>query len=319
MMQATLSAAAGALPGTTCPICNSPIAHWRKKHTPVGDFAIDRCRDCAFAFVNPRPTPKFLREFYSLSGHSRDGADTGETLEAVVAQEKTNPNSTLDAARIIGTTAKLLTGDKHSGELKGARLLDVGCGYGFYSREAMAHGFQVTAIELAAIERSISRQLTGIEPHNVTFEDFQAPAGSFSAIVMSQILEHARDINGWLEKTHALLQEGGVVAIALPNFGSLFRRVMQENEPFITPPAHLNFFSASNLSRVLVRHGFTVREVAWQSRISSASLRRRIPVVGSYLGSLANVALRGIDSMRMGMMINLYATKSRAAAAGASQ
>jgi 2-polyprenyl-3-methyl-5-hydroxy-6-metoxy-1,4-benzoquinol methylase len=311
MMQAITYSVSNAPAATQCPVCQAATALWKNKQTTVGLFSIDRCTQCGFAFVNPRPTEQFMRAFYSISGHSRDGTDSGQTLESVLNEEKESPNSTVDAQRLIATTKRLLSGHYRPN----ARLLDVGCGYGFYSREAKSQGFTVTAIELAETERNISRQLAGVAPINTTFEDFEAPAGTFSAVIMSQILEHALDINAWLTKVHQLLQVGGVVAIALPNFSSLFRRIMQENEPFITPPAHLNFFSADNLSKLLSQHGFAVQQVGWKSRISHASLQRRVPVLGRYLGSVANLALHGIDQLQLGMMVNIYATKTDGAAA----
>lgn len=306
MMQAITDASATHIQGDACPVCDYSTSLWRSKHTSVGNFSINRCKRCNYAFVYPRPTTQFLRSFYSLSGHSRDGTDSGQTFQSVMAEEEASPNSTIDAVRIIGTTVKLLSPDRR----RLLKLLDVGCGYGFYSLEAIKQGFSVTAIELAETERAISKQLAGVEPVNTTFEDFEAPAGTFSVIIMSQILEHALDINVWLAKVNRLLQEGGVVAIALPNFGSLFRLIMQENEPFITPPAHLNFFSADNLGQLLTRHGFEVRHVAWQSRISQASLQRRLPFAGCLFGGVANLALKGIDQLQCGMMVNIYATKS---------
>ncbi len=41
------------VPAHACAICNSAIAAWRSKPTTHGTFAIDRCRQCGFAFVNP--------------------------------------------------------------------------------------------------------------------------------------------------------------------------------------------------------------------------------------------------------------------------
>ena len=73
---------------------------------------------------------------------------------------------------------------------------------------------------------------------------------------MSQILEHACDINLWMEKVHGLLKEEGLVAIAVPNFNSFLRFFLEEREPYITPPAHLNFFSPTSLGRLLEKHGF---------------------------------------------------------------
>jgi len=51
-------------------------------------------------------------------------------------------------------------------------------------------------------------------------------------------------------KAHTILERNGIVAIALPNLGSIFRIVMQEMEPYICPPAHLIFFNPYSLSKL---------------------------------------------------------------------
>jgi 2-polyprenyl-3-methyl-5-hydroxy-6-metoxy-1,4-benzoquinol methylase len=294
-----------------CPICGSRIAAWRIKHTAAGTFPIDRCASCHYAFANPRPTDHFLKEFYSMSGHTRDGTSCGQTLETVLADEAASPNSTVDAKSMLDTVVALLPRDW----LPGAKLLDVGCGYGFFSREARDRGFAVTAIELAASERLIASKLIGVAPVNTAFEEFECAPGEYSVVLMSQILEHALDVNRWLRKTQDLLRDEGVLAIAVPNFGSLFRRCLQENEPFIIPPAHLNFFSGTNLALLLERHGFAVRTTRWTSRIRRNRLRERLPFFMRPMAGLANglasLAFHGIDRARLGMMVQVFATKGR--------
>ena len=293
-----------------CVICDSAVSRWRSKHTPVGTFAIDRCRACGYAFVNPRPSLDFLMQFYATSGHRRDAPDAGATLESAQQSETAFPNSTIDARRMTRTICALLSA-RNSGR---STLLDVGCGYGFFSREAAAAGFEVTAIELASAERAIARSIAGIDPLNIPFEEFEAPAASYSAILMSQILEHALDVHAWLAKAHELLHEGGVIAIALPNFGSLIRRVLQENDPFVTPPAHLNYFDHRNLGLLLGRAGFTVRQVQFVTRIPPGALDRRFRRLGvpfaAAVAGVANIAAQTMDFAHLGMMINVYASRN---------
>lgn len=300
---------AGAESPDSCVICNSAVSRWRSKSTSVGPFAIDRCRGCGYAFVNPRPTLDFLMRFYATSGHRRDAPDAGATLDAVLRDERDFPNSTVDARRMIRTVRALLPDHP----VDRPTMLDVGCGYGFFSREATATGFEVTAIELASAERTIARSIAGIEALDVPFEKFEATPASYSAILMSQILEHALDVHGWLEKAHDLLRKGGIIAIALPNFGSLFRRVLQENDPFVTPPAHLNYFDSRNLGLLLEECGFTVRRVQFVTRIPPGALDRRFrrfgaPVAAAAAG-LAGITARAMDLAHVGMMINVYASK----------
>ena len=291
-----------------CPICSGSIGSWRVKKTDIDTYNIDLCGSCGFAFVNPRPSLGFLMEYYSNFGHGHDdNASESHDLETVLSNEKNVPNSTIDARRMIRTIKSL------SGKMPKTSFLDVGCGYGFFSKEAIDAGFDVTAIELAETEREIANKMTGLNPAACSFEEFDYPAESFSVVFMSQILEHALDINLWVEKSHGLLVKDGIIAIALPNFGSIFRIIMQENEPYVCPPAHLNFYNPSSLSRLLEKHGFKVEAIQWVSRIPKRTFEKRMPQFGKpalpIINVLSRMSLKAIDGIHLGMMINVYGRK----------
>jgi len=80
------------------------------------------------------------------------------------------------------------------------RFLDVGCGYGFFSNEALDAGFDVVALELARNEREIAKKMTGLSPVSSSFEEFEYDRESLGVMFMSQILEHALDVNLWSKK-----------------------------------------------------------------------------------------------------------------------
>ena len=236
-----------------CPVCSSSVKTWRVKTVGDEKYNLDLCESCGFSFVNPRPSLDFLMNYYSSFGHGHDDAENeAPTFDSVPAQERHDPNSTVDARRMIKTIRSLVR--------KGGsnRFLDVGCGYGFFSKEALDAGFEVMALELAENEMEIAKEMTGMNPAACSFEEFECAPESLSVVLMSQILEHALDVNLWIKKARGFLSDDGILAIALPNYGSIFRMIMQENEPFICPPAHLNFFNPNSLSRLLGNHGFKV-------------------------------------------------------------
>lgn len=294
-----------------CPVCSSGLKHWKTKATFLGDFAIVKCTECGFAFVNPRPTLQYIMDFYSECGHNAGPGRSGaSTLDSVIRQEEEFPNSTIDAQRMIKTIAKLSVSAGPQSTRK--RFLDVGCGYGFFSKAALEKTkFDVTALELAVNERLIAEEMTGVKPIPTSFEELESE-GPYDVILMSQILEHALDVNEWISKAHHLLASDGVLAIALPNFGSIFRFILQENEPYICPPAHLNFFAPKSLSTLLIKHGFTIQEVQWISRISPHALAKRLPIAKSFAPGiyiLIKVLFGIFDKLHLGMMINIYAKK----------
>jgi len=291
-------------PTKRCPLCEADVARWRT----VAQFRVLRCTGCGYAFVDPRPGLGELVEMYRESGGH--GARTARSIHDVLAEEERYPNSTIDAARIVRTLAGFAGGS--------GRLLDVGCGYGFFSREARRVGFVTEAIEISSFERKCAARIAGIEPLQITFEEFDPGGKSYGAILMSQCLEHARDVNAWIRKAHDLLTPSGVVVVAVPNFNSFLRLLLQQRDPFVNPPEHLNYFGARSLRLLLERHSFRVARIDTVSRFPGSAISRRLPGGGGPLGRPAELfveavqrpVLRLIDALGAGMFLNVYAVRS---------
>jgi SAM-dependent methyltransferase len=287
-----------------CLVCSGPISPWRSKRGEGVDWTIDRCDSCGFGFVNPRPSLAYLLAYYEGTTSIANGP---QTLAAVLADEKASPNSSIDAKAMLDRIVAL------GPPPQGRRLLDVGSGYGFFTAAALQKGYAVEAIELGTLQQQISREMTGVAPSATAFEEVTLSGSAFDVILMSQILEHAHDIGRWLEKCRELLVTGGVLAIALPNFDSLARRLLQEREPFICPPEHLNFFTAQSLTTLVEAHGFRVETTEWVTRVPKSAIARRLPgalqPLVPVLDAAAGVVTSGVDTARLGSVLRLYARK----------
>jgi SAM-dependent methyltransferase len=249
-------------------------------------------------------------EYYAAAGHQLQGAREAIhlSLAEVLSQEEADPNSTVDARRMM-TNLRRMTADEGDDR----SLLDVGCGYGFYAREAQRTGFSVVALEMASEEREIARAMTGLDPLDCPFEELAWDGPRFSAVLMSHILEHALDVHAWVEQARGLLGTGGILAISLPSFDSVFRHILQERDPFICPPTHLNFFTAASLSALLRAHDFSIERQEWVSRIPRRAIVRRIPVLRTALAPLAcgtaRLALSACNALHLGMSLHVYGRK----------
>jgi SAM-dependent methyltransferase len=201
-----------------------------------------------------RPTPQYLAEFYAANpcGHG-----TGLSAER------------RDCALLIKTVTGLTS-------VRG-RSLDVGAGDGAFSHALAEIGFQPTLIDHSP---DISKYASGIRgsTFEVTgFEEFGDP-GPFNLILMSQVLEHAVDPVAWLRKAATILAPGGTLAIALPNFGGIYR-LLGRRDPFLCPPVHLNFFTRKSLERALSGVGIqlvtsrTLSDIATRSGFARSTFR----------------------------------------------
>jgi len=264
-----------------------------------------RCKLCNFAFVNPRPSLQNITDFYTTKQVNYGN----KTLNDVLRDEIKCPNSSIDAQRMIKTIADLIRA-----KTEVPKFLDVGCGYGFFSKQALSQGFDVTALEIATEDALLAEQMTGVKPIHSTFENFSNDH-LYDAVLMSQILEHVFDANGWIQKARELLAPDGILALATPNFSSFARLLLDHRDPYISPPVHLNFFSPGSLSTLLNKHHFRVEKIQWASRISARSSigtlknNRTFELICGQIDTLAKPVLRTLDSFHLGIMINVYARK----------
>ena len=240
-------------------------------------------------------------DYYATSGHGE--RSEAKSLEVVIHEERRSPNTVIDAKRIVRTAASLLPSPASKS------FLDVGCGYGFFSKAAMDAGFTTTTLELASIERGIATEMLGAAPIATSFEAFDAGAHRYSVILMSQILEHALDVNAWVAKARDLLEPGGILVIALPNFNGIYRRVLGARDPFVVPPAHLNYFTPRSLRTLLKRHGLTTTRLDWVSRVPASSLERRFKALAPVANITARATFALVDAMRLGVILNAYAKR----------
>jgi len=230
----------------SCPICDGASADssfFRKD-----GYELVRCRSCGLVRVANPPTREELERFYSF--------DTGYGVEmsrGVGSQEWLQ--------RLAAYHLSLVPANR------GGRLLDVGCGIGYFVAEARKAGWAAEGIDLNDDVARIARERDGLPIRQGRIEDLDLPAESFDAVTLWDSLEHMEDPRATLDAARRALRTGGLLAVSTPNVDGLYPRLSHPvgratgywTHP--EPPAHLVQFSASTLSLLLERTGFEVDRV----------------------------------------------------------
>jgi 2-polyprenyl-3-methyl-5-hydroxy-6-metoxy-1,4-benzoquinol methylase len=193
-----------------------------------------------------------------------------------MASEVEFPNSTVDAQRMVNYAKKLL-GPGKEGE---AKALDIGSGYGFFSKAALEQGFQVTAVNPARAENRIFKQLNGFEPIPLFFEEVDFGSEKFDLVILSQVLEHLLDPFQVLVKIRHLIKPEGVIAIAVPNVDAILIKILKSRSSFLGLPEHIIHFSRKGLSAILQRAGFDVNLHLYISKIPYNSISNKLNIHG---------------------------------------
>ena len=149
--------------------------------------------------------------------------------------------------------------------VKGAQVLDIGCGNGIISRRLGEMGFNVLGVDVS--EKAIATANSLNKSSNVRFEvksaeELVADGQKYEAIICSEVLEHLNQPENLLKVLRIILAERGVLIVTVPN-GQGAR------EHFVTKPvqALMNNFPRiwrwlSKIKSVLGYKGTTVQSDA---------------------------------------------------------
>jgi 2-polyprenyl-3-methyl-5-hydroxy-6-metoxy-1,4-benzoquinol methylase len=210
-----------------CPICGhrrfGPLAHYRRAH-------LVRCERCRQVFSARRPADAELAHNY--------GQYPREDLVSPITRQR---------------YCKLLEGFVEYRQTN--RLLDFGCGLGFFLEEAQAAGWQAHGSEFESRAVEINRA-KGLSCAQAPIGPDDFGPGWFDVITAFEVVEHLRDPREDARLIAQLLRPGGLFYCTTPNFASLSRRALRSRWAVIEYPEHLLYFTPRTLCGWLAEFGF---------------------------------------------------------------
>ncbi len=151
-------------------------------------------------------------------------------------------------------------------QLKGLRILEIGCGSGRFLQVLKEHGALVYGVEPNTVAARIARQ-AGLEVLRANFEDAELPPESFDRIYLIHALEHMRDPIQCLEKCSTLLRVGGTIVAAVPNYDSPPSRFFRDAWFSLEIPRHWSHFSPDGIRSLFARVGYRELSVEYESSL----------------------------------------------------
>ena len=215
-----------------CYLCESRLNSilWKKNN-----FNIVICNNCGFIYVNRVPSRSYLNNFYR-------NFDYHDIKKAEIVIRR-------DAQRSLQKIDQFVT--------KPVKLLDVGCGRGFFLDEARKRGWEVSGIDYSNRVINYATNFLKLIAQRANIFTFKSKQ-KFDVVTLNQVIEHVSNPNKLIKQCYRLLKSTGIIYIATPNISSISAKIAKENFDYIIPPEHLGFFNNKTLSLVLIQNGFRV-------------------------------------------------------------
>lgn len=201
-----------------------------------------------FAFF-PRPPEDFLNNYYNFS----------EKKNIKKWKKFTNSPSLKDTAKfIVNKVHELEYFNKFD---KDNKIMDYGCGTGWFSFSLMNHYKKVYALDFnKELLSYLSNESNGIINviQNYDLKNYQ---NYFDLVFSFDVFEHLINPLKQAILINESLKKNGTFIICVPNFNSYFFKVDISKHLYFDYPAHLNYFSAKSIKYMMIKAGFKDIEV----------------------------------------------------------
>jgi SAM-dependent methyltransferase len=240
-----------------------------------------RCTRCRTAFVHPVPLDQELTDFYARY-HLSD--DAGGQYDEVEDRMRADFPAKLDLVANHAPGAK--------------KLLDVGCGKGFFIRAAVDRGLDAQGIDLSESGVHHATQTLKVRAIAGDLHAMKDQLGRFEVVTFWATLEHLPHPQQTLRDIFDVLEPGGRVFLDTGIGDDWLDRLLPGVTQWYDPPQHLFVYSADGVRRLLNDTGFQLEHADWN--FERSGVRRTIKTVrNAVLGAGLRFA-SAVGRMRQG-------------------
>lgn len=199
-----------------------------------GEWQYLRCVNCGLIFLEPQPSKGFLHSHYQ----DYLPAD----LQGIESWRKLMGQVFAKSARLIQQAIPLP-----------GRLLDIGCGYGFFLEEMARLGWQVEGIEISATGIRYAREKLGLNVSDGPLPRPDWQDNCYDVITLFYVIEHLQNPMDVLREAHRLLRTGGLLLLRWPHTAPIARilRPWAKRMKLYQAPSHLFDFSPVTIYKIL--------------------------------------------------------------------
>jgi len=211
-----------------------------------GDYEVITCESCGFNHVIPIPSEAELDDYYQ----NRFFAKKPDYFARHKADEHWWRDVNQRRYRLF---ENLLGGS--------GRILDLGCGPGFFLKHGKDIGWQAVGVEPSPDAAAFARDL-GLDVINRPYGELQAKefGGLFDVVHSGWMMEHIADPRTFIKQCLQWVRPGGLFCAVVANDYNPLQTILRRQYGFqpwwLVPPEHINYFSIESLKFLLMEGGF---------------------------------------------------------------
>lgn len=206
-------------------------------------YSVVRCGVCGHVQISSLPSDEEEKEFYNVN-------QPAKSLNVPTDVDYLRKLQAYDTERRV----KLITDCFQTD----SRILEIGSGRGFFLGALFELGYDITGIEISQEMRAIAQQVSKAPILNVNLLESTLDIGVFDVIAAFHLIEHFANPVEFCKIVKQYLSSSGVLLLELPNLDDLMVEVCSTYREFWLQRAHISYFNARTIHRVLEEAGYSV-------------------------------------------------------------
>ena len=207
----------------------------------IGSWQYYQCGQCGLVSLHPRPSADELLHAYEV--YLPGKVDEIDCWQKMIAP-------------VVNASANLVLENMNTG---GNRLLDIGCGYGFFLKKMAQLGWHTEGIEVSKPGREYARRTLALRIHAKPLEAMAFPAEHFDVVTLFYVIEHVHDPGLVLNEVYRILKPNGMLLLRWPHSTPIVRILgpLAKKYDIYHTPFHLYDFNPTAMRMLVERAGFS--------------------------------------------------------------
>ena len=232
-----------------CPLCDEKTF---QEFIQCTDFSISRetfhlvkCTSCGFVFTNPRPATSEIGRYYNSDIYISHHSDKKGLIPWVY--RKIRDIQFVNKTNIIKRYFKT-----------SVSVLDIGCGTGDFLKYCNTLGWVTAGVEPDTDAREQANK-KHIPVHDLGF--LKQTYEKYDVITLWHVLEHVHKLQGRMKELSHLLNDNGIIIIAVPNPNSPDAIHYKNYWAAYDVPRHLLHFTKDSMTLLFKKHNFKLIDI----------------------------------------------------------
>lgn len=222
-----------------CPSCGDAEQLYRFPALEPG-FSVFECANCGMGRTWPPVPDAEIGSFYPVEYYGKNNVRFNPLFEYLTRVFRKRRARVIRARTEPGVA------------------LDVGCGRGMMLNNLRRYGYETFGIEMSDHAARHARDILGLEIFTIPLLDAPLAKGTFRVVIFWHSLEHIADPHAALRRAHELLEPGGLLVVAVPNYDSWQAKLFGRQWFHLDVPRHYWHFGSRSLATMLATAGFKV-------------------------------------------------------------